>query len=143
MRLLQSTLFVFGASALGLVSCVVLAIFVVAAMETSGSGEDWGSAMIAAYLAFFGGLFGAIAGFVGSLRWILQREYELWTATTWIGILSGLVFVLVVRFSGSLNFCVLGMLIKSWLGLALFVAAAACVGGFAGGAAGASRKAGR
>ena len=142
MRFLQSILLVIGASALGIVSCVVLAIFAVAALETSGSGEDWGSAMVAAVLAFLGGIFRAIAGFVGSLRWISQRGCEPWTAATWIGMLLALLFVLVVRLSGLLNFCVLGMLIKSWLGLALFLAAAACVGGFAGGAAGASQKAG-
>jgi hypothetical protein len=114
---------------------VALAIVAVAAMETSGSGEDWGSAMVAAELAFLGGVLGAIAGFVGSLCWISQRGCEPWPVPTWIGMLVGLMFVLVVRFSGALNFCVLGMLIQSWLGLAMFLAAAACVGGFVGSAA--------
>ena len=40
-RFLQGVLLVIGASALGLVSCVVLVFCVVAALTTSGSGEDW------------------------------------------------------------------------------------------------------
>lgn len=50
--------------------------------------------------------------------------------------LLGLVFALVVRFSGALNFCLLGDLIKWRLGLFFFVAAAACLGGLIGSIAG-------
>ena len=132
-RFLQGVLLVIGASALGLVSCVVLVFCVVAALTTSGSGEEWGSAIFFVLLAFSGGIFGAIAGFVGSLRWISQRGTKPWTLTTWIGVLLGLVFALVTRFSGAMNFCLLGDLIKWWAGLAIFVAAAAALGGFLGG----------
>ena len=108
MRFFQGVLLVIGASALGLVSCVALVFCVVAALTASGSGEDWGSAIFFALFAFGGGIFGTIAGFVGSLRWISQRGIGPWTPTTWIGVLLGLIFALVTRFSGALNFCLLG-----------------------------------
>ncbi len=135
MPILRCILLVIGSSALGMVTSVVVAIWLVGVLTSSGSGEDWGSAIYAVFFAFCGGILGTIVGIVGSLRWISQRGCEPWTLTTWIGVLLGMVFALVVRFSGALSFCVLGDLIKWWLALVLFMAAAACLGGFLGGIA--------
>ncbi len=136
MSILRCILLVIGASSLGLVTCVVAAICVVGAFTSSGSGEDWGSAIYAVFFAFCGGMVGGMVGLVGSLRWISQRGCEPWTLTTWIGVLLGLVFALVVRFSGALHFCLLGDLIKWLLGIFFFLAAAACLGGLLGSFAG-------
>ena len=130
-----------GATALGLVACVVLVFCVVAVLTTPGSAEEWGSAVFFVFFAFCGGIFGSIASFVGALCWIRVRGSEPWTLTTWIGVVLGLAFAIVIRFSNTLNFCVLGDLVMLWSGFALFVAAAATLGGFLGCIAGANRRA--
>ena len=144
MRLLQNVLLVIGASALGVVSCVVLAFFATATVAAPRFGQDpslnWGAAFVFTFLGISGGIFGAIAGFVGALRWITQRGSEPWTLTIWIGAVLGLATALVIRFSGALDRYVLGDLIKWWPGMALFLAAAASLGGFIGGIAGARGK---
>ncbi len=121
-----------GASALGLVACVTLVFCASIALTKAGSGEEFGSAIYLALFAFGGGIFGAIAGFVGSLRWISERGSEPWTPSTWIGVMMGIVIGLLVRSSGALNFLMLEDLTKWWSGFAVFLTAAACLGGFLG-----------
>ncbi|MCX7393162.1 MAG: hypothetical protein NTW75_03445 [Planctomycetales bacterium] len=132
MRNLQSILLVIGSSALGLVSCVAFVVCAFIALTKPGSGEEFGSAIYLAFFAIVGGLLGAIAGFLGSLSWVCERGREQWTRATWIGIVLGVLIAISVRFSGALNFLLLGDLTKWWSGLSLFLTAAACLGGFVG-----------
>ena len=66
MRFMQNVLLVLGASALGLVSCVVFVFFLVLVLHTTRPGEDpsldGGAAILFAFLGFWGGIFGAVVG---------------------------------------------------------------------------------
>ncbi len=135
MQYLQNGLLMIGASALGLVSSVVLVFFIFAALTPSGSAEDWGPAIFFVFFSFCGAILGAITGFVAALLGIFQRRNEPWTPATWTGVVLGLASALVIRFSGVLDFLLLSLLqdlIESKLGLTLFLAAAGCLGGLPG-----------
>ncbi len=144
MQRVQNILLVIGASALGIVSCVVLALVAAAIVSAPRAGEqpslNWGGAILFTILAVGGGIIGGIGGCVGSIRWIAQRPREPWTLTTWIGVMLGVATAVAIRGSGALDTNVLGDLLQWWPGLILFVAATACLGGILGAIAGARGK---
>ena len=139
MRLLQNVLLVIGAIAIGVVSGLVLAFVVTMMVSAPRPGEDpslnWGAGIIFILVAVLGCIAGVIIGFVGALRWIARGSSETWSWMVWIGVVLGIVMAFLIRFSGVLDWNILGDMIRWWPGLLIFSVAAACLGGILGGIA--------
>jgi hypothetical protein len=138
-RVLQNLFFVIGATAAGAFSGAGLAFL--SALAVFPSGRDSGGAVGAfLFLAICGGVVGAIAGLVGSIRWIARCPEETWTLATWIGVAVGLAIGWSIRVSTVLDGHVLRYVIEWWPGMIIFLVSMGFLGGLLGAVAGAFRQ---
>jgi hypothetical protein len=97
---------------------------------------NWGAAGAFILCAISGSVVGALAGFVGAIRWLRSHGNEPWSLPIWVGITLGLAVALLIRVTGMLDRHISGDVIRWWPGMACFVVALATLGGLAAGVLG-------